>query len=478
MPSYGASRTQLGQSIGSLAASLLSGSGSQAGMLDGYKQLLYKNQADKAGLEAEQLRREQSRDPGLEAAGEMGFVGEDAKRFNDAITTGSYDQDPVAYNPDGSTDFSRSGPAAQQFDPKQIHLGAILKNTLSRGGKADDLAKGLSQAHRNYLGYQVTPENAADVGAMVGATEGKPLEGVKAQLMSKIAAGGGTDVVRALLAAAGKGQFDNMPGGVFNVDTGDQDLNGIGTSAAAENNAQASQARAGAMENLAQADLYQAKQHAPSGVNVSQKPVKLQSLPIKTKQGYVENSTAIKKIDDAIAEAEKNKDAFGLKNMLGDTVNQRLFPESTKARAKIAEIGAVKIHDLTGSAQGVQEVARTKPFVPNVDDTPEAIIDKLKNLRGQYESINEEMAFAYPVDEYNGGFDLPPPKSTGNGKLNVDIKTWKQIPIDQKRKVWEDYGAEQQAQGDQASQTENDPFAGFTPEQKAQFLQEHPDWNQ
>lgn len=427
MPRYGASKTDVGLALGNLGAGLLSGYGRQAGAMDGYRMLALQNQAEKDGLEAEQMRRDMNRDNLGEVIRELSITGPEVENYRQAL----------------------SGQQVTGLDPQKVSLGLKLLNIYSRGGKIDDIVKAAGEANRNNIAFGVTPDNAANVGAMIGATEGKPMEGVKAQLVTKIANGGDYPTLgRALLAAAGEGQFNNLGGaGVFNELTGEQDLNAVGNSAAAENNAQAANARASALQHVAAADMYQAKSQEPSGVNAS----KLQNLPTKTKAGFVENQTALSKIDKAIEAVKANPKAFGLKNVLGDTVNQRLYPEDTDARAKIAEIGAVKIHDLTGSAQGVAEVERTKPFVPNVNDTPEAILQKLENLRSQYADMNDEIALAYPMDEYKGGFDIPPPKSSD--RVKIDIKTWKQLPMSEKRRFWEEYNAEQA--------TPSEPTAGL-----------------
>ena len=133
------------------------------------------------------------------------------------------------------------------------------------------------------------------------------------------------------------------------------------------------------------------------------KESQLQQVPAMHRMAYMNNNAELQKIDDAIATAEKNPDAFGLQNILGDKINQRLNPAGTDARAKVAEIGAVKRHELSGAAVTASETPSLLPFVPSVSDNQETIIKKLKNLRNSISVINNEVEQMYsnPSDYKN-----------------------------------------------------------------------------
>lgn len=102
------------------------------------------------------------------------------------------------------------------------------------------------------------------------------------------------------------------------------------------------------------------------------------------------NKKQISVIVDALAELSKHEDAVGLKRGLGelpgmgnigDSWNQRKDPAGVAARAQIANVGSLIIHDRSGAAVTVSEYPRLAPFVPKVTDTPAAIRIKLGKLR-------------------------------------------------------------------------------------------------
>ena len=141
-------------------------------------------------------------------------------------------------------------------------------------------------------------------------------------------------------------------------------------------------------------------------------PQSTQNVPAQITKSYAENNTSLKKINNALALVQSHPDSFGLKNMLGDTINQRLDPEGVDARALVADIGSLKIHDRSGAAVSASESPRLKPFIPNENDLPETIIKKLNNFKKEYEAMNDEFVSAFPQlqgigsQRGNGKFDL------------------------------------------------------------------------
>lgn len=96
------------------------------------------------------------------------------------------------------------------------------------------------------------------------------------------------------------------------------------------------------------------------------------------------NQQQLAVIDDALKELDAYPNATGLKRglpFIGDKLDQRVDPQGVAARASIANIGSLQIHDRTGAAMTAREEPRLAPFVPNVGDTPEAIRTKLKKLK-------------------------------------------------------------------------------------------------
>lgn len=123
----------------------------------------------------------------------------------------------------------------------------------------------------------------------------------------------------------------------------------------------------------------------------------LKPIPAKIQQGYADNAKGMTQIDQAIAEIRGNPGALGgspvgfIRNALGDNVSQRVDPGGVKARAALANIGSLIIHDRSGAAVTAAETPRLLPFIPQVTDTPETAIKKLQGLKDQYRNANDQI---------------------------------------------------------------------------------------
>jgi hypothetical protein len=128
------------------------------------------------------------------------------------------------------------------------------------------------------------------------------------------------------------------------------------------------------------------------------KPNSLKDAPQTVVKAYTANQSALNQIDDAIAAVQANPDAFGLKNFAGDTIMQRVDEKGVGPRAKVADIGSLKIHDRTGAAMSAAESVRLKPFIPSATDTAETAVKKLQGLKQAYEENNVGMEQYYNED--------------------------------------------------------------------------------
>jgi hypothetical protein len=118
-------------------------------------------------------------------------------------------------------------------------------------------------------------------------------------------------------------------------------------------------------------------------------------VPVAQFDAHTANKAVIKQIDDALAMVDANKDAFGAKNLAGQFIMQRVDPEGVDPRGAVGEIGAVKIHDLSGAAVSASEAPRFSPFVPNATDTPEKIKKNLQKMRKSLIDLETERAKTY-----------------------------------------------------------------------------------
>jgi hypothetical protein len=137
-----------------------------------------------------------------------------------------------------------------------------------------------------------------------------------------------------------------------------------------------------------------------TGLEKSEPELKLKPVPAGPATAFSENNTAIKKIDDAIAKVEAaSDDTFGVKNYLGGAITQRIDPKGTEARAAVAGVGGQKYHDLSGAAVAIQEAARLAPYIPQVTDTKQKVLENLRNLKQEYTYTNDTLTSTFNQDQ-------------------------------------------------------------------------------
>lgn len=134
----------------------------------------------------------------------------------------------------------------------------------------------------------------------------------------------------------------------------------------------------------------------PDGTPV--KP-KLKDIPGTATNAIMENRKALQTIDDAIAGVQGNPDAMGAWNYLGDAVRQRTDPGGVEARGKVAQVGGIRLHDLSGAAVTATELKRLQPYIPTTTDSPEAAAKKLLTLRQEYANMLTQQEAAYAPDQ-------------------------------------------------------------------------------
>lgn len=128
-----------------------------------------------------------------------------------------------------------------------------------------------------------------------------------------------------------------------------------------------------------------------TGAPVQMKP------PANISTGYSENMNIIRQIDDAIAKLGAHPSATGFQRTAPDAVNQRLDPSGVPARAGVADVGSLRIHQRSGAAVSSKEEPRLQPHVPSVRDNAKANIQKLQRIKEFAEQENAGMAQMYPA---------------------------------------------------------------------------------
>lgn len=142
----------------------------------------------------------------------------------------------------------------------------------------------------------------------------------------------------------------------------------------------------------------------------------LKPVPNAVASAYLANQKQLRTLDDAIAQVGKNKDALGWKAYLPDkilnTVDRPSMKGGVDARAAVADVGSLVIHDRSGAAVTVSEYPRLKPFIPLPTDDHETAIKKLNRMRQILSEETSAMQDFYTPDQgyrgLGGGPASPP----------------------------------------------------------------------
>lgn len=154
---------------------------------------------------------------------------------------------------------------------------------------------------------------------------------------------------------------------------------------------------------------------------------KLDRIPTSAAFGILGNATAINKVDAALEALNGRPKSVGVgTGALGTTFTNLNDPDGTAVRAAIAEIGAVKIHDLSGAAVSASEAPRFTPFVPTITDPPAVIRAKLAKFRQLLqEDLKQQKAYYSPANGFKppAGIDVPAtaPSATTGGSWSVSV---------------------------------------------------------
>lgn len=135
--------------------------------------------------------------------------------------------------------------------------------------------------------------------------------------------------------------------------------------------------------------FYDANTRQPISGGISPKQPE---LPGAVVQQMAQNEVSLAQVRRGMQLVKDNPDAFGVKNFAPDAIIQRLDPGGVEARAIVGNIAGQKIHDRSGAAVTVGEMARLKPYIPNVNDDPDAIQEKLRLFEREYMQIQQELA--------------------------------------------------------------------------------------
>jgi hypothetical protein len=148
-------------------------------------------------------------------------------------------------------------------------------------------------------------------------------------------------------------------------------------------------------------------------------------LPAAVQKGVSDNAALLQRIRNAKQMVKDNPNSFGLKYALGDEVNQRMDPAGVGARAAVADLSSVTIHERSGANVTAKEFPRLSPFIPAATNTSKAIITKLEQMEAAVLDEQEAIGAMYaqqPTAPATPGAPvapgaLPPPTNSKGWKL-------------------------------------------------------------
>lgn len=142
--------------------------------------------------------------------------------------------------------------------------------------------------------------------------------------------------------------------------------------------------------------------------DASGKPLspKLKDAPPAVQRAMIENGANLRRAESAlrlvsgenVGEAAGDKSATGLKGYLPNQVLNRVDPKGVDARAAIADLGSLVIHERSGAAVTAAEFPRLAPFIPTEKDDAPTVKKKLKRFVQVYKDEMSAAQSAYGPD--------------------------------------------------------------------------------
>ena len=168
------------------------------------------------------------------------------------------------------------------------------------------------------------------------------------------------------------------------------------------------------------------------GTPVMGKQSELKPIPSNINLAILKNNQSIQQIDETIKLLKKNPEATGVKGYLPGFALNRMDPSGVEARAGVADIGSLVLHDRSGAAVTAAEAPRLVPFIPLPTDDNATVIKKLTRMRniaaqeqtGLTETYGKDQGYApNPTVGKTSGLPLSaeqiPPIYATNGKERI-----------------------------------------------------------
>jgi hypothetical protein len=151
----------------------------------------------------------------------------------------------------------------------------------------------------------------------------------------------------------------------------------------------------------------------------------LKDIPAAVNTSILTNSQNLNKINQAldllggrnVGDLKGDQAATGWKGYIPQPVLNRADPKGIDARAMIADIGSLIIHDRSGAAVTAAESPRLMPFIPLVTDDNATARKKLVRFKQIYEQEQQAYLDAYSKDQGYKTPKVPTPVPATTGSI-------------------------------------------------------------
>lgn len=120
--------------------------------------------------------------------------------------------------------------------------------------------------------------------------------------------------------------------------------------------------------------------------------------PATMASAMLNNAASLRNARIALDLVNQRPQSFGLSSGVQNMVPgllERTDPDGTAARAAVANLGSLVIHDRSGAAVTAAEFPRLRPFIPQIGDPPDVVKTKLSAFVREYEDMLKDQYSAF-----------------------------------------------------------------------------------
>ena len=125
----------------------------------------------------------------------------------------------------------------------------------------------------------------------------------------------------------------------------------------------------------------------------------LKQIPANINLAIIKNNQGVQQLSDTIKLLEQNPNATGFKGFVPGAILNRADPEGVDARAGVADIGSLVMHDRSGAAVTAAESPRLVPFIPLITDDNATALKKLKRMKTIIEGEQKGLTETYSKEQ-------------------------------------------------------------------------------